>query len=69
MEGEDVDGIANATKASLTQVNQDGKPISCALMNDVNLAPGQLAGPAECKDKTGVKADLYAAYESPYDMA
>ena len=69
VEGEDVDGIANATKASLTQVNQDGKPISCALMNDVNLAPGQLAGPAPCKDKTGVKADLYAAYQSPYDMA
>jgi len=67
--GESVDGVVNAPQKAMQQVNQDGRPIECALFNDVNLAPGALAGPATCTDRTGVKAGLYPKFRSPKRMA
>ena len=67
--GDPVDGISNATTKRTTQVNQDGAAFACLLMNDVNLAPDQLAGPAACTDSTGVKQGLYPKYSSPFANA
>ena len=66
--GEAVDGVANAPASAIRQVNQDGQPIRCAMMNDVNLAPGGLAGSGTCTDKSGVAGGLYPSYTSPYPM-
>jgi acid phosphatase len=46
---EGVDGIANATAATTTQVGQNGTPYACLLQNDVNLtSPSPLT--ATCTD-------------------
>ncbi len=66
--GEQVDGVANAPKETWRQVNQDGERIRCALINDVNLAPGRLAGPATCNDRTGVEKGLYPRFGSAFRM-
>ena len=66
--GEQVDGVANAPASTIRQVNQNGTPITCAMMNDVNLAPGGLAGSGRCTDTSGVADGLYPAYTSPYAM-
>ena len=67
--GDPVDGISNAKPKRTTQVNQNGKALECLLMNDVNLAPDHLAGPATCTDSSGVKSGLYPKYSSPFANA
>ena len=49
--GQKVNGISNASATALTQVNQDGKPFTCLLQNDVNLITSVGAG-ATCTDST-----------------
>ena len=59
--GDQVDGIAQAPKGRVTQVNQDGKPMSCLLFNDYNLVQGSQG---KCKDTSGVASALYPAFSS-----
>lgn len=66
--GEQVDGVANAAPRTWRQVNQEGDRIRCALINDVNLAPGRLAGPSTCGDRTGVASNLYPRFGSAFRM-
>ncbi|MEI6649272.1 MAG: acid phosphatase [Actinomycetes bacterium] len=49
--GQKVNGLSNASATSLNQVNQDGKPFTCLLQNDVNLVTS-VAGGANCTDST-----------------
>jgi acid phosphatase len=46
--GQHVEGLADATAGQISQVAQDGTPYSCLLQNDVNLASPPL--PASCQD-------------------
>ncbi|MGI9161738.1 MAG: alkaline phosphatase family protein [Mycobacterium sp.] len=48
--GDPVDNIAKASPQNTIQVGQDGKPLGCLLINDVNLQPGGPAGPPACTD-------------------
>ena len=48
--GDPVDNIAKASPQNTIQVGQDGKPLGCLLVNDVNLQPGGLAGGPACTD-------------------
>ncbi len=48
--GEHVEGLADAKQVNTTQVTQDGDAYGCLLQNDVNLSsPSPLA--STCKDK------------------
>ena len=51
--GDPVDNIAKATPEATIQVGQDGAPLGCLLINDVNLQPGALTGPPACTDTAG----------------
>ncbi|MCB1287491.1 MAG: hypothetical protein KDB47_07300, partial [Mycobacterium sp.] len=46
--GDPVDNIAKASPQNTIQVGQDGTPLGCLLVNDVNLQPGSLTGPPAC---------------------
>lgn len=67
--GDPVDNIARAPASAIRQVNQDGTPLGCLLMNDVNLVPGASAGPPTCSDTSGERENRYPAYRSPYPNA
>jgi acid phosphatase len=61
--GDQVDGIAQATPDRTTQVNQDGKPFSCLMFNDYNL----LQSPnGRCRDSSGVLNANYPAFASSF---
>ena len=46
--GDPVDNVAKASPQNTIQVGQDGTPLGCLLVNDVNLQPGSLTGPPAC---------------------
>ncbi|MEI7915735.1 MAG: alkaline phosphatase family protein [Mycobacteriaceae bacterium] len=59
--GDPVDNIAKAAPQNTIQIGQDGKPLGCLLINDVNLQPGSVTGPPAC---TGSIGD--ASYQSVF---
>jgi len=67
--GDPVDNLAKAPTAVTTQVNQDGQPLGCLLMNDVNLQTATLAGAPPCTDTGGEQKGLYASYQSAFPNA
>ena len=62
--GDPVDNIATAPASTMKQANQDGAPVGCLLINDVNLASGNLAGAPSCDDTSGQGKGRYPAYQS-----
>lgn len=48
--GDPIDNIAKASPQNTIQVGQDGTPLGCLLLNDVNLQPGGVAGSPACTD-------------------
>ena len=67
--GDPVDNIATAPASTMKQANQDGAPVGCLLINDVNLASGNLAGAPSCDDTSGQGKGRYPAYQSAYPNA
>ena len=63
--GQKVNGLSNASLASKTQVNQDGKPFTCLLQTDVNLISSVTAA-STCSDTTTSKAFNSIFANSPF---
>jgi phospholipase C len=66
--GDPVDNIAKAERQHTVQVGQDGKPLDCLLMNDVNLQPGGPAGPPECAGTVGDTSFKSAFPDAPFAL-
>ena len=64
--GDPVDNIARATPSATTQVGQDGAPLGCLLINDVNLQPGAMAGPPACTGTDGGETYSSAFPNAPF---
>lgn len=56
--GQHVEGLADASATSATQVAQDGTPYSCLLQNDVNLTSPPL--PGSCSDSAHAVTSAFA---------
>ena len=65
VDGEKVNGLANASAATATQVRQDGMPYKCLLQLDVNLTSPPL--PASCTDN-GTPAIASAFPNAPFKI-
>lgn len=66
--GDPVDNIAKASPQNTIQIGQDGKPLGCLLINDINLQPGALAGPPACTD-TAAGATYQSAFpNAPFPL-
>lgn len=64
--GDPVDNIARADPSVTTQVGQDGRPLGCLLINDLNLQPGAMAGAPVCTSTEGGESYRSAFSNKPF---
>lgn len=64
--GDPVDNIARADPSVTIQVAQDGTPLGCLPMNDLNLQPGAMTGPPACTTTVGGESYRSAFRNVPF---